>query len=156
MSMEHYATDVVNYHSHRRPDQPAIEDVRSGEVNTWREVEDHVAGLAGALADDLGVGRGDRVAVLAANRSWVLLLQFACMRIGAMLVPLNFRLAQPELEFCCTDSEPAVLVHDAAWADMAARVGAAARVPRLASFAVANAAYDVVVAARTGCCTTRC
>jgi len=147
MSIEHYATDVVNYHSHRRPDAPAIEDVRSGEVNTWRVLEERVAGLAGALADDLGVGRGDRVAVLAANHPWVLILQFACMRIGAMLVPLNFRLAQPELEFCCTDSEPAVLVHDAAWADMAARVAAAARVPRLASFDVENADYDIVAGA---------
>ena len=125
MSIEHYATDVVNYHAHRRPDQPAIEDVRTGEVNTWRELEDRVAGLAGALAVDLGVRRGDRVAVLAANHPWVLILQFACMRIGAMLVPLNFRLTQPELEFCCADCEPVVLVHDAAWADMAARVGTA-------------------------------
>jgi fatty-acyl-CoA synthase len=147
MSIQHHATDVVHYHSRRRPDRPAIEDVRSGEVHTWRELEHRVAGLAGALADDLGVGRGDRVAVLAANHPWVLILQFACMRIGAMLVPLNFRLAQPELEFCCSDAEPAVLVHDAAWADMAARVGAAARVPRLASFGVEDAEYDVVAAA---------
>ncbi len=148
MSIQHYATDVVNYHSHRRPDEPAIEDVRSGAVHTWREVEDRVAGLAGALADDLGVGRGSRVAVLAANHPWVLMLQFACMRIGAILVPLNFRLAQRELEFCCTDSEPAVLVHDAAWAETAARVGAAARVPALASFDVENAAYDIAAAAQ--------
>lgn len=147
MSIEHYATDVVHYHSRRRPDRPAIEDARSGEVHTWRELEVRVAGLAGALADDLGVGRGDRVAVLAANHPWVLILQFACMRIGAMLVPLNFRLAQPELEFCCSDAEPAVLVHDADWADMAARVGVAAGVPRLASFGVEDAAYDVVAAA---------
>src|SRR5262245_45219483 len=124
MSVEHYATDVVQYHSRHRPDEPAIEDVRTGEVNTWRELERRVAGLAGALADDFGVGRGDRVAALAANHPWVLILQFACVRIGAMLVPLNFRLAQPELEFCCIDSEPALLVHDAGWAEMATRVGA--------------------------------
>lgn len=147
MSIEHHATDVVHYHSRRRPDRPAIEDVRSGAVFTWRELEDRVAGLAGALADDLGVGRGDRVAVLSVNHPWVLILQFACMRIGAMLVPLNFRLAQPELEFCCVDSEPAVLVHDAVWAETAARVAAAARVPRLASFGVGDAACDIVAAA---------
>jgi fatty-acyl-CoA synthase len=147
MSLEHYATDVVHYHSRRRPDLPAIEEVRSGEVLTWRELEGRVAGLAGALAGDLGVRQGDRVAVLAANHPWVLILQFACMRIGAIVVPLNFRLAQPELEFCCSDAEPAVLVHDAAWADMAARVGAAAGVPRLASFGVEDAACDVVAAA---------
>ncbi|CDO90209.1 acyl-CoA synthetase [Mycobacterium triplex] len=147
MSIEHYATDVVDYHCHRRPDRPAIEDARSGEVHTWRELEDRVAGLAGALTDDLGVGRGDRVAVLAANHPWILILQFACMRIGAILVPLNFRLAQPELEFCCADSEPAVLVHDATWGDVAARVGAAARVPRLASFDAEGAGYDIVAAA---------
>lgn len=147
MSIKHHATDVVHYHSRRRPDRPAIEDVRSGAVFTWRELEDRVAGLAGALADDLGIGRGDRVAVLSVNHPWVLILQFACMRIGAMLVPLNFRLAQPRLEFCCADSEPAVLVHDAVWAETAARVAAAARVPRLASFGVEDAACDIVAAA---------
>jgi fatty-acyl-CoA synthase len=147
MSVEHYATDAVQYHSRRRPDRPAIEDVRSGDVISWRELERRVAGLAGALADELGVGRGDRVAVLAANHPWVLIVQLACMRIGAMLVPLNFRLAQPELEFCCIDSEPAVLIHDTAWAEMATRVGAAARVPRLATFGIENAAHDIVAAA---------
>ncbi len=147
MSVEHFATDVVQYHSRRRPAEPAIEDVRTGAVSTWGDLERQVAGLAGALVDEFGVGRGDRVAVLAANHPWVLILQFACMRIGAMLVPLNFRLAQPELEFCCIDSEPTVLLHDAAWAEMATRVRAAAGVPHLASFGVENADHDIVAAA---------
>jgi len=144
MSVEHYATDVVYYHSRRRPHAPALEDVVTGEVISWHALEHKVAGLAGALADDLGIGKGDRVTVLAGNHPWVLVLQFACMRLGAIFVPLNFRLAQPELEFLCIDSEPAVLIHDAAWQQTAVAITTAARVPRLASFGVQDSPYDLV------------
>lgn len=148
MAVNHYATDIVAYHARRRPDAPAIEDIATGEEITWRGLEESVAGLAGALADNLGVGKGDRVAVLAGNHPWVLVLQFACMRIGAIFVPLNFRLAQAELEFFCTDCEPAVLVHDATWQEMAGRVAAGARVPQVASFGVPETSYDIVDGAR--------
>lgn len=147
MTMDHYATDVVAHHSRSRPDLPAIENTNTGEVITWRALEDMVAGLAGALADDLGVGRGDRVAVLAANDPWVLIVQFASMRLGALFVPMNFRLARAELEFLCTDAEPAVLIHDAGRRDMAIDVAAGARVPGLASFGVTDTPYDIAAGA---------
>ena len=44
---------------------------------------------------------GDRVAVLSMNDTDVFELQFACRRLGAIFLPLNWRLAVPELEFIC-------------------------------------------------------
>jgi fatty-acyl-CoA synthase len=134
MTIDHFAADAVSHHCRTRPDASAIEDATTGEVITWHGFEQRVAGLAGALSDDLGVGRGDRVAVLASNDPWVVIAQFACMRLGAIFVPLNFRLARAELEFLCTDSKPAVLIHDAGMRDVAVDVAAAAGVRRLASF----------------------
>jgi fatty-acyl-CoA synthase len=146
MTVHHFATDVVHHHSLRRPDSPAVEDL-GGEVITWRGLEGRVAGLAGALADDLGVRQGDRVAVLGNNHSWLLVLQFACMRLGAILVPLNYRLAAPELEYMCTDAEPVVLVHDAAWQETAHKVASGAGIARIASWGVPDTAYDIVSSA---------
>jgi fatty-acyl-CoA synthase len=147
MTLDHLATDVVHYHSRRRPDHPALEDLATGEVTTWRAFEGQVAGLAGALADDLGVGTGDRVAVIGNNHPWMLALQFACIRLGAIFVPLNYRLAVPELAFMCTDSEPVALIHDATWAAVAHQIVDAADVPRLASWSVADTPYDIVAGA---------
>ena len=147
MPEAHLATDVVHHHALRRPDAPAVADLATGEALTWRGFGGRVAAVAGVLGDEFGVGHGDRVAVLALNSTWMLALQFACMRLGAIFVPLNFRLAQPELEFFCTDSEPTVLLHDATWAEMAHRVAAGAGVPRLSSWGVADAAHDLPAAA---------
>ncbi|BCO81871.1 acid--CoA ligase [Mycobacterium paraintracellulare] len=157
MSVHHLASDPVSYHSRSRPHAPALEDVTTGEVMTWRALGEVVGGLAGALADDLGVAQGDRVAVLANNDPWVLVVQFACMRLGAIFVPLNFRLARPELEFLCTDSDPIVLIHDAGMREVAVDIAAAAGIPRLASFpgvagadesgVPADCAYDIVAGA---------
>lgn len=157
MSIDHIAADAVSYHCRSRPEAPAIEDVTTGAVITWCGFEGRVAGLAGALADDLGVGKGERVAVLANNDPWVLIVQFACMRLGAIFVPLNCRLARAELEFLCTDSDPAVLIHDAGMRDVAVDVAAAAGVRRLASFpggaapatsgVVPDTRYDLVAGA---------
>ena len=66
------------------------------------------------MKSQLGVHRGDRVAVLAMNSPDYLALLYACARLGAMLVPLNWRLAVPEQMFILTDaSAKALFVADA-------------------------------------------
>ena len=56
------------------------------------------------MKSQLGVHRGDRVAVLALNAPDYLALLYACARLGAMLVPLNWRLAVPEQMFILRDA----------------------------------------------------
>lgn len=71
---------------------------------TYAEMEQRVGRLAGALSGALGVEPGDRVAHLGYNSPELLELLFACARIGAILVPLNWRLVAAEhawiLEHC--------------------------------------------------------
>jgi fatty-acyl-CoA synthase len=59
----------------------------------------------------LGVGQGDRIAVLMSNCSEFLEIFFACARMGAIIVPLNFRLTVPELHYILMDAEPCVLIY---------------------------------------------
>ncbi len=129
--MADYATDLVAYHARVRPDSIAIETLETGEAVSWAVFEDHVARLASVLTTEFGVRQGDRVAVLAENDAMVLYVQFACFRIGAMFVPYSWRLAAPELEFCCKDIEPALLLHDRQYADLAHSLAAATGVPRV-------------------------
>lgn len=79
---------------------------------TYAALHARAAGTVAALRA-AGVGPGDRVALLAANRIEFTELQVACQRAGAILTPLNYRLAAAELAAIAADCEPALLVVDA-------------------------------------------
>jgi long-chain acyl-CoA synthetase len=82
---------------------------------TWDQTADRVARVAGALSA-LGVKRGDRVAILALNSDRYFELMYALPWIGAVMVPLNTRLAAPEIEYILSDSGAVALFIDAAMA----------------------------------------
>ena len=75
-----------------RPDAPAV--IFEGRTWTWAEADREVS----AVAASLDVEAGDRVAVRMWNRPELAWLFFACSRKGAVFVPLNARLAQPEVD----------------------------------------------------------
>jgi fatty-acyl-CoA synthase len=82
-----------------RPDKVAIH-FAGAEITaaiTYAELDARIKRLAQVLKHQLGIGRGDRVAHIGYNSPELLDLFFACARLGAMLVPLNWRLAPPEL-----------------------------------------------------------
>jgi len=83
---------------------------------TYAQFSARIEAMAGALAGRFGVGRGDRVAHLGLNSPDLPVLLYACARLGAMLVPLNWRLAGPELVFIVADAEPKVLAVEAEFA----------------------------------------
>ena len=86
---------------------------------TWIELAERVARLAGALKA-LGVGRGDRVAVLSLNQDRYVELYLGIAWAGAVIVPLNIRWSAPENEDAVRDSRPKVLVVDATFSGMGA------------------------------------
>ena len=81
----------------------------------WRRVERVTAHLQATW----GVQTGDRVAWLGFNHELQLVTLVACARLGAVFLPLNFRLAVPELQQVLDDAKPALLVHDSAHAETA-------------------------------------
>jgi fatty-acyl-CoA synthase len=102
--------DWIDRHAAYAPNKPAIlfEDREVSYAALAQEIER----LAAALVRDLGVAAGDRVAILAYNRPEYLALVFACARIGAICVPLNWRLAPPEHRYILQDAEAGVLFCD--------------------------------------------
>ncbi|MFC0533977.1 long-chain-fatty-acid--CoA ligase [Phytohabitans kaempferiae] len=109
-------SDVLARTARRSPD--AVVFVFDDQRRSYREADLRVTGLARALAD-LGVGRGDRVAVLGKNRGEVIETWLATLRLGAIAVPLNFRLVADEIAYMLGDSEAKVIVVDE---DLAATV----------------------------------
>jgi fatty-acyl-CoA synthase len=77
---------------------------------TYADLAGRVARLAYGLRD-LGIGPGDRVAYLGWNHPALLETLFATASLGAVFVPLNARLAVPELAYIVEDAGPRVLVH---------------------------------------------
>ena len=89
------------------PDKEAAvcEDVRL----TWSESNARANQLGYAM-QKLGVGHGDRVGLLALNEPEYLDMYFGLGKIGAILVPINYRLAGPEIEYILNDAGVKVFV----------------------------------------------
>jgi fatty-acyl-CoA synthase len=118
------AHDWVAYNARMDPAAFALSSPDTGESRTWAELEDRVAAVAAVLVDGFGVQAGDRVAMICENDVRVFEVQFSCMRIGAIMVPLNWRLALPELALMVRDTEPRLLFHDEAWRHVAEQLAA--------------------------------
>jgi long-chain acyl-CoA synthetase len=90
------------------PDADAVVEL-DGPKLTYRELWDRAAKVAGGLRD-AGVGRGDRVAVRHGNTlEWVLSF-FGAQLAGAVVVPVNTRFAEPEVDYVVTDSGAKVVL----------------------------------------------
>jgi long-chain acyl-CoA synthetase len=91
----------------------AVYVVCGDERVTYAEHLERVAAFASILRDEYGVGRGDRVAVLAANCPEWIVAFWATVSLGAVVASMNAWWADPELEYALGHSEPTVVVADA-------------------------------------------
>lgn len=109
---------------------PVFAIVAGGETVTHAQLEDRVAAATGRLRT-LGVGRGTRVGLWAENSPEWMVIALAVARAGGVLVPLNTRLANPEIEWQVARAAlPVVIASDA----LAARGIVAGRVVPLAEW----------------------
>lgn len=95
---------------------------------TYSQLDDDVNALAAALLE-LGVGREDRLAMLAMNLPECLLLALALAKIGAVLVPLNYRLHEEELLYLISHAETIGLASESEYEEAATAL--ASRRPQL-------------------------
>jgi len=98
------------------PGKPAL--VFEGEILSYAAFHARIVQTACALQSVCGVGSGDRIAILAMNRPDYLVLLYACAKLGAMLVPLNWRLALAEQMFMITDASVKLLLLERAFAEI--------------------------------------
>jgi fatty-acyl-CoA synthase len=115
----------------RRPKSGSKTALISGERElSYEQLADRSVRLANALRDR-GVAKGDRVAYLGENHPSFLETLFACGALGAVFVPLNTRLAPPEIQFQLQDCGALALIHAQGLSDLAARGAAGTAVARL-------------------------
>lgn len=113
-----------------RPDAPAFTDTVV--TRSWREIDERTRLLAGAL-ESRGVGPADRVGYLGRNGIEYYELQFALARLGAVMVPLNWRLTAEEIDYLVSDAEASVVVADEEFLDL---------VPYAASVILVGSEYE--------------
>ncbi len=107
------AHDWIRHHARRRPAKCAIVDFESGSELTYREMDRQADACAAFLHRRHNIPPGDRVALLAQNCPEIFVIQVACARLQAILLPLNWRLAEPELNYMLSDATPKVVLADA-------------------------------------------
>ena len=108
-----FVTDMAAKRAELTPDRPAFHDVETGRVFTFAEIDDRANRFAHGLAG-LGVGAGDRIAILCLNRAEFFEVLFACAKAEAILVPLNWRQPPAELAPILASSGAKLIVHDRA------------------------------------------
>jgi long-chain acyl-CoA synthetase len=109
--------DVIRRHAAQRPEAVALRHAAVREL-TYGELDERSNRLAQALLAR-GVGAGTRVAYLDRSSPEVVELLFAASKVGAVLVPLNWRLAPPELAAVLADSHTQVLIAGPGYQDVA-------------------------------------
>jgi long-chain acyl-CoA synthetase len=113
--------DVVREHAAQRGELVAL---HAGErALTYAQLDERSNRLAQALLA-AGVGGGSRVAYLDRTAPEVIELLFAVAKIGAVLVPLNWRLATPEVAAVLDDAQARLLVAGPEHAELAGKLGA--------------------------------
>jgi len=105
--------DAVATHARTRPHATACIDLESGGRWTYAALNRDVDRTAAWLVKALGPASAARVAAVARNSVALLVLHLAAIRAGAIFVPLNWRLALPEIADLLEDAQPALLFHDA-------------------------------------------
>jgi acyl-CoA synthetase (AMP-forming)/AMP-acid ligase II len=98
---------LIRQHALVRPEAPAL--TFEGTTQTYRQLNDASSRVANALLAE-GVAPGDRVAVLSKNTPEFFEIAFACSKIGAVLVGLNWRLAGREIEAIAADATPKLII----------------------------------------------
>ena len=104
------AASWIAQHAAARAVRPALRD--ASRALDYAALHERCARAAGWLAG-AGVRRGERVALLLGNRGAMLEAVLGAARIGAISVPLNTRLAAPELAELLDDARPALLIAEA-------------------------------------------
>lgn len=104
--------DILARQARRLPEHEAFVD--AGRRLTFAAFNRRVNRLANALRG-LGVSRGDRVAALLPNSAEIEEVYFACAKLGALAVPLNFRFVPEEAAYVVHDAGASVLVYDEAF-----------------------------------------
>ena len=142
-----FSIDWLGYHGRYNSRLVAAVDVDSGRHFTYQEFNDRLNRLANGLRSEYGIGKGDRVALIAHNCTGVFECLFAAWQVGAALMPLNWRLGPAEIRALIEDGTPSVVIHDEEFGHLLE----GSDVPRLARHpGTRDCPYESLIAAGDG------
>lgn len=107
--------DATASYAKAMPNHLAIGDLASGRNWNYRQLHAAVDRLAAWIVGEFGPNSGERLATLSKNNAEMVILQLACIRGGAIFMPLNWRLAVKELEGLIGDAAPVLLFAQSAF-----------------------------------------
>jgi fatty-acyl-CoA synthase len=108
--MQMHAGDLLTKRAFLTPNRTALVEVATGRRYTYAELNARANRLANFLREDLGIAGGDCVSILAHNSVAYIDLFYGVAKIGAILAPLNWRLAGKELTYIVNDCRPKALL----------------------------------------------
>lgn len=108
-----HSPDWAKRWAHYAPDKIAVSEYESGRSLTYRHLNNAANHLSRHLRDTYQLKKGDRVAILAENTLEHFILFSAAQKTGLILVPLNYRLAPPEIELLLQDCSCRLLIAEA-------------------------------------------
>ncbi len=100
------------------PEREALIDVPNQRRMSYGELDERVRRLANAMIGELGLEKGDRVAILSKNCIEYMEIYYACARCGMIAQPLNWRLGEEEMARILRDGEPSVVVVSAEYGEL--------------------------------------
>ena len=109
MSIKYY--DWAEHHANFRPNKIALKDTSLNRDQSYLKLNENASRFA-KFMQEKHIKKGDRVALLAYNCIEFFELLFACGKIGAVLVPLNWRLTEPELKYIVSNCTPKIFIFD--------------------------------------------
>ncbi|MFD6352736.1 fatty-acid--CoA ligase FadD5 [Nocardia tengchongensis] len=132
-SVRNHWVNQIATHAAMRPDHVAFKF--KGAETTWKQLHERSEKFAGALSRR-GVGFGDRVVLLALNYTEYIEAVMGINALGAIAVPVNFRLTPPEVAYIVADSGAKAVVTDSVLQPLA--VDVAGQIPELSTVVVIN------------------
>lgn len=102
--------DLLANRARLSPDKEAMKEFRTGDAVSYGELDER-SRKAVTILKDHGVGEGDRVAILCRNRIAFFEILFACARMRAILVPLNWRSPANEVQGIVDDCQPRLVLY---------------------------------------------
>jgi fatty-acyl-CoA synthase len=148
-----YVIDWLAKQRDLRPQKTALVDLATQRSLTYRELDERTSRCAEFLAGTWKIQPGERVAVLAPNSSDYVELLYACARIGAIMVCMNWRLSVQENQGVLADSGATALVFGSDFADAARELAAAQSIEKLLCVGapeIGIPGYEPVLAASSG------
>jgi fatty-acyl-CoA synthase len=137
-------SSFIAFHARRTPDRCALK--YRGEDISYASFDGRIRKVGGWLTSQ-GIGAGDVVAVLMKNSAAFLELAFAASHIGAVFLPINYRLSADEVDYIVGNSGARLLIADEEFADIAAGGAPVVLLDEAAQSSATNLAPDVAPAA---------